>query len=63
MDALPFDPLQGLRPLTHSRDFVGYVCIQLPRADFALIYNLLMSIGEYAVYHFRHHRRASADVP
>lgn len=52
MDALPFDPLQGLRPLTHSRDFVGYVCIQLPRADFALIYNLLMSIGEYAVYHF-----------
>lgn len=49
---MPFDPLQGLRPLTHSRDFVGYVCMQLPRADFALIYNLLMSIGEYAVYHF-----------
>lgn len=39
-------PCKGLRPLTHSRDFVGYVCIQLPRADFALIYNLLMSIGE-----------------
>jgi hypothetical protein len=37
--------------------------MQLPRADFALIYNLLMSIGEYAVYHFRHHRRASADMP
>jgi len=37
--------------------------MQLPRADFALIYNLLMSIGEYAVYHFRYHRRASADVP
>jgi len=37
--------------------------MQLPRADFALIYNLLMSIDEYAVYHFRHHRRASADVP
>lgn len=26
--------------------------MQLPRADFALIYNLLMSIDEYAVYHF-----------
>ena len=59
----PSIPCKGLRPLTHSRDFVGCVCIQLPRADFALIYNLLMSIGESAVYHFRHHRRASADVP
>jgi hypothetical protein len=29
----------------------------------ALIHNLLMSIAEYAIYHFRHHRRASADVP
>ena len=33
--------------MTHSRDFVGYVCIELPRADFALIYNLLMLIGKY----------------
>ena len=59
----PSIPCKGLRPLTHSRDFVGYICIQLPRADFALIYNLLMSIGEYAIYHFRHHRPAIADVP
>jgi len=29
----------------------------------ALIHNLLMSISEYDVYHFRHHRRASTDVP
>jgi hypothetical protein len=29
----------------------------------ALIHNLLMSIAEYAIYQFRHHRCASADVP
>jgi hypothetical protein len=30
---------------------------------FARNYNLLMSIAEYAIYQFRHHLRASADVP
>lgn len=29
----PSIPRKGLRPLTHSRDFIGYICIQLPQAD------------------------------